>query len=112
VPVKKVYALYMSLTKGDYIKILKYYDLNVPKSTKGIKESAERVMANKLCRCIKKVDPANEKRGIGICTRTIFNKKGITRGTFKCKKTRKHVTMKKRTKKNRTKKARSVSRTP
>ena len=34
---------------------------------------------------IKKVDKNNEARAIGICTRTIFNRRGYTRGKFKCK---------------------------
>ena len=42
-------------------------------------------MSEKLCRCIKKVDKVNEARAIGICTKTIFNRKGYTRGKFKCK---------------------------
>ena len=44
-------------------------------------------MASKLCGCIKKVGP-DEGKSIGICTRTIFNNKGYTRGKFKCKKRR------------------------
>ena len=43
-------------------------------------------MAKKLCKCIKKLDPKNEAKSIGICTKTIFNNKGYTRGKFKCKK--------------------------
>ena len=33
----------------------------------------------------KKIDKINEARAIGICTKTIFNRKGYTRGKFKCK---------------------------
>jgi hypothetical protein len=44
-------------------------------------------MASKLCGCIKKVGP-DEGKSIGICTKTIFNNKGYTRGKFKCKKRR------------------------
>jgi hypothetical protein len=58
------------LTKNDYTKILEYY---------------EKILAGKLCRCIKKVDKTNEGKSIGICTKTIFNRKGYTRGKFKCK---------------------------
>jgi len=32
----------------------------------------------------KKVDKTNEWRTIGICIKTIFNRKGYTRGKFKC----------------------------
>ena len=89
----------MGLTKKDYIKILKYYKLSVPKNRKTLKKRAEKVLATKLCRCIKKVDPKNEERAIGVCTRSIFNKKGLTRGKFNCKRSNKNVTIKKRTSK-------------
>ena len=85
-----------SLTKKDYVKILEYYDTPIPKQYKQLKKKAETILANKLCRCIKKVStPKDEERGIGICTRSIFNKKGLTRGSFKCKKSIKNVTIKK-----------------
>jgi hypothetical protein len=73
------------LTKNDYTKILEYYKETIPKSTKILKDKAEKILAGKLCRCIKKVDKTNEGKSIGICTKTIFNRKGYTRGKFKCK---------------------------
>ena len=77
------------LTTNDYKKILEYYDKPVPKSARLIKAAADKILAQKLCRCIKKVEKkvksASEGRAIGICTKTIFNSKGITRGKFKCK---------------------------
>jgi hypothetical protein len=73
------------LTKNDYTKILEYYKETIPKSTKILKDKAEKLLAGKLCRCIKKVDKINEGKSIGICTKTIFNRKGYTRGKFKCK---------------------------
>ena len=76
------------LTKSDYAKILKYYDLPVPTNLSKLKKNAEDVLSLKLCKCIKKVTPfdqSNEARAIGICTKSIFNKKGFTRGKFKCK---------------------------
>jgi hypothetical protein len=75
------------LTTNDYKKILEFYDKPIPKSPKLIKNTAEKLLAQKLCRCIKKVSPdlKNEGRAIGICTKTIFKSKGITRGKFKCK---------------------------
>lgn len=98
-----------SLTKKDYVKILEYYDDPIPNSYKQLKKRAETILANKLCRCIKKVSsPKDEERGIGICTRSIFNKKGLTRGTFKCKKSIKNVSIKK-TKKSKTQKANKKS---
>ena len=73
------------LTNNDYKHILEYYQKPVPKSKRLLKMTAEKIMAEKLCRCIKKVDKENEARAIGICTKTIFNKKGYTRSKFKCK---------------------------
>lgn len=75
------------LTTNDYKKILEFYDKLIPKSPRLIKDTAEKILAEKLCRCIKKVSPdlKNEGRAIGICTKTIFNNKGYTRGKFKCK---------------------------
>jgi hypothetical protein len=75
------------LTKKDYVSILQYYKLPIPKSSKLLKLQAEKIMAQKLCKCIKKIDPKNEAKSIGICTKTIFNRKGYTRGKFQCKKT-------------------------
>jgi len=74
------------LTNKDYVSILKYYNINIPKSKRLIKTHAEKIMAEKLCKCIKKIDPINEAKSIGICTKTIFNRKGYTRGQFQCKK--------------------------
>ena len=73
------------LTIHDYKFILQYYNKSIPKSSRLLKMAAEKILAEKLCRCIKKVDPKNEARAIGICTKSIFNRKGFTRGKFKCK---------------------------
>ena len=73
------------LTTNDYKQILEYYKKPIPGSTRLMKNAAEQILASKLCRCIKKVDKNNEARAIGICTRTIFNRRGYTRGKFKCK---------------------------
>ena len=74
-----------NLNNNDYKKILEYYQKPLPKSQRLLKNAAEKIMSEKLCRCIKKVDKMNEARAIGICTKTIFNRKGYTRGKFKCK---------------------------
>ena len=79
----------MSLTKSDYAKILQYYGEKIPTSISEMKKSAEKMLSIKLCRCIKKVSPKNEPKAIGICTKNIFNRKGLTRGTFTCKNGRK-----------------------
>jgi hypothetical protein len=93
------------LTNNDYVQILKYYKLRIPASKKLLKKQAEKIMAEKLCKCIKKLDPQNEARSIGICTNTIFNRKGLSRSKFQCTKkqsvnfglkTNKNKTIKKR----------------
>lgn len=74
-----------SLTIGDYEKILNYYKIPIPKSKRILKLKAEDILSSKLCKCIKKLDPVKEERSIGICTKTVVNRKGFTRGKFKCK---------------------------
>ena len=100
------------LNQNDYVKILNYYDITIsPKdSSKTIKNKAENILAEKLCKCIKKVkksDSANnsgdhddndndngndktssesESKAIAICSNSIFEKKGLDRGLFDCKK--------------------------
>ena len=59
------------LTTNDYKHILEFYKKPLPKSKRILKLQAERILASKLCRCIKKVDKENEARAIGICTKTI-----------------------------------------
>lgn len=78
----------VELTKKDYLSILNYYNKPIPKTQKLIKKEAEHIMGTKLCKCIKQVGIKikNEPRSIGICTKTIFNRKGYTRGKFTCKK--------------------------
>jgi hypothetical protein len=75
------------LTINDYKRILEYYNKPLPKTKKLLKTQAEKILATKLCRCIKKFDKTNEARAIGICTKTIINNKGFVRGKFTCKKT-------------------------
>jgi len=74
------------LKNNDYIKILEFYNLSIPKLQNLIKKKAEKILAEKLCRCIKKINiKKNESIAIGICTKSIINKKGLTRSKFKCK---------------------------
>lgn len=73
------------INKKDYIKILQFYNKPIPKTKILIQSQAEKILASKLCKCIKKLDPINEARSIGICTRSIFINKGYTRGKFSCK---------------------------
>jgi len=77
------------ITYDDYKSILNYYNTSIPKSKRLTKIKAERILSLKLCRCIKKIGKiVGEERSIGTCTKSIFNKKGYTRGKFKCKKKR------------------------
>ena len=80
------------LTNEDYINILTYYKMDIPKSKRLLKKQAENIMSEKLCRCIKKVKQSNKKitegQAIGICSKTIFVKKGFTRSKFTCRKNR------------------------
>lgn len=88
-----------TLENDDYVSILTYYNIDIPKSKRLLKRKAEHIMAEKLCKCIKKLDPVNEAKSIGICTKTIFNRKGYTRGKFTCKKKRSIIFRKTRTRK-------------
>ena len=81
------------LTKLDYINILQFYKQKIPTSARILKLQAEGLLSEKLCRCIKKFRPTNESRSIGICTKSVINNKGYTRGNFSCKK-KQHVTSK------------------
>ena len=83
------------LTNNDYKHILAFYNKPIPKSKRLLKMQAEKILANKLCKCIKKVDKENEARSIGICTKTIINNKGFTHGKFTCKK-KQSIILKKR----------------
>ena len=101
------------LTTKDYIQILNYYNIPIPKEknkmknkqnkknkknkyTKSekskIKEIAEKVLAEKLCRCIKTLDKYykddDEKRSIAICKKSVIQKKQLRSHKFTCKKGR------------------------
>jgi hypothetical protein len=102
------------ITDADYKNILRFYNKHIPSKKSDLKDAAEDILALKLCSCIKKVNPQliqkSEPRAIGICTRSVFKSKGLTRGKFKClkersvlfKKTQKKVTFgKSKTNKNR-----------
>jgi hypothetical protein len=73
------------LKNKDYINILKFYKLNIPKSKRLLKQQAENILSEKLCRCIKKLEPEYKAKSVPICTESIFNRKGVKRGKFNCK---------------------------
>ena len=93
----------MKLSREDYIKILDYYGIkHQGASLKTIKGKAERILADKLCRCIKRVDSTRSKsktsksktskskndetRAIAICRDSVLIRKGVTNaGKFSCK---------------------------
>jgi hypothetical protein len=94
----------MKLTRGDYIKILHHYQPRLRKthsrdmSMSTAKIRAHRILAGKLCRCIKPPktaaststqnpadDDEEERRRIAYCTRSIFINKGLRRHGFRCK---------------------------
>ncbi len=70
----------MKITKKDYMKILKYYNVKMENNSsyKAVQDAAENLLANKLCRCIKKINPTekNESKNIAICTNSVLKKKG------------------------------------
>jgi hypothetical protein len=88
------------LNKNDYEKILNYYNLPISNndSYKKIKNKAEQILAEKLCKCIKKVKNdaevsdgsasgagVDESKAIAICNDNIFRRKGIRHGAFTCR---------------------------
>jgi methionyl-tRNA formyltransferase len=92
------------LKKNDYIKILNYYNIPITPtdSSKTIKHKAEEILADKLCKCIKKVkktddetdgDTPSEAEGkaIGICSDSIFRRKGLKHSGFTCKRRPKFI---------------------
>jgi hypothetical protein len=69
-------------------RILQSYGKKVPKKTTTRRQKAEQALGENFCRCIKKLGLQNEGRSIGICTKAIFGRRGLTRGKFQCKKKR------------------------
>ena len=78
-----------SLTNKDYISILNYYNIpfNENTSNTDIKTKAEHILANKLCKCIKKVSNKNrnESRSIALCRKAVIQQKGFDIFKFTCK---------------------------
>jgi hypothetical protein len=80
------------LTQSDYITILKFYNVPFNETTAKnvIKTLAEDILANKLCKCIKKIQKKSktlkEARSIAICKTSVLHKKGLQDFTFSCKK--------------------------
>ena len=76
----------MDLNTEDYKTILNYYKLELPTTKNALKKKAEEILARKLCKCIKAVDPTDEKKSIAICNNQIFTKRNLKKFRFTCKK--------------------------
>ena len=80
----------MKLSRRDYVDILNYYNINFSKNLpiKFLKKMTEKIIAEKLCRCIKKVPNKGqpESRAIGICNHSVVKKKNLKIYKFTCKK--------------------------
>lgn len=76
------------LTQKDYEDILNFYSEKVPLGKNTRKISAEKVLASKMCKCIKQVktkEDQDEQRSIAICKKGIFENRGLQFSKFKCK---------------------------
>jgi hypothetical protein len=79
----------MKLNDKDYKKILKFYKLQIPKNKYTMRSIAEDKLAEKLCKCIKKVkrkEDKNEGRATAICRKSVIMNKGYKNFGFTCKK--------------------------
>ena len=88
----------MRLTKGDYIAILNYYNTPTAGLTQpALRLQAEQLLAEKMCRCIQKLDRYRRKKQqrrmtrssraikpVAICRNSVFNKKNLKVYTFQC----------------------------
>ena len=94
------------LSQKDYRSILKFYNIPASKNKYTRKKMAEKVLADRLCRCIKKVSSQIErKQGVanrtrkrmktikkqiesnatGICRNSVIRRKGLYNFGFTCK---------------------------
>ena len=79
----------MSLSHTDYLNIMKFYKIDVSNiGKKKIKLAAEDILANKLCKCIKKITPLvkKEQNAIAVCKKSVLHQKHIKSFGFRCKK--------------------------
>ncbi len=80
---------FSQLSQKDYVKILKFYKLPIHKNKNTRKKMAEQKLAEKLCKCIKKVKRKKDKdesRATAICKNSVINNKGYSSFSFSCKK--------------------------
>lgn len=76
----------MDLSIEDYKIILNHYNLHIPNERNQLKNKAEEILAEKLCKCIKAIDPNDEKKSIAICNKSIFSNRNLKKFRFTCKK--------------------------
>lgn len=92
----------MKLTKKDYGNILKHYKKKVPKTRKKRKETVEKILSAKMCKCIKAVQKTSkleEPGAIAICNKSIFRNRNLKFNRISCKKGYKFIKGKKTQKK-------------
>jgi|LauGreDrversion4_2_1035121.scaffolds.fasta_scaffold14038_4 hypothetical protein len=86
----------MKLTRSDYLKILHHYQprtrkgslsANTKAKTATLKKRAHRILAEKLCRCVKPsaLSSSDERGRIAYCTRSIFTNRCLRPHGFRCK---------------------------
>lgn len=82
----------MRLTAKDYTNILSYYKVpkHKNKTLKQKKHLSEKILSEKLCRCIKTIQKTKkytkESQIIPICKNSVLRKKGLIARKFTCKK--------------------------
>ena len=81
----------MSLSEKDHKLIIEHYGKVIPRTKKGKKNKAERLVAQKLCSCIKKITKKSRKkplraRAIGICSYSVVKNRGMKHHGFTCSK--------------------------
>jgi hypothetical protein len=81
------------LSLKEYEKILDYYQYPYKEkelSPFQIRRQAEDILAKTLCKCIKHINKKqprvkNEGRSIGLCTHSVFKRRGMKHSGFTCK---------------------------
>ncbi len=81
----------MSLSEKDHELIIQHYGKVIPRTKRGKKSKAERLVAQKLCSCIKKITKKSRKkpvrsRAIGICSYSVVKNRGMKHHGFTCSK--------------------------
>ena len=81
----------MSLSEKDHELIITHYGKIMPKTKQAKKNKAERIVAQKLCSCTKKITNKSRNkplraRAIGICSYSVVKNRGMKHHGFKCSK--------------------------